>query len=117
MFAAGPRWLSSLYPSTVIEALVLPVVSTSHPLSGVPAACVLLVFLNSGGKDFQLLSVLTSEEDRFIEMFSFCDLGPYAPTTLNAKGTSVKPKYCSLSFTSFLLLFEHPFVLAKLGLK
>lgn len=50
MFAAGPRWLSSLYPSTVIEALVLPVVSTSHPLSGVPAACVLLVFLNSRGE-------------------------------------------------------------------
>lgn len=101
MFAAGPRWLSSLYPSTVIEALVLPVVSTSHPLSGVPAACVLLVFLNSGGKDFRLLSVLTSEEDRFIEMFSFCDLGPYAPTTLNAK---VRVPQLSLNSVHYHLL-------------
>lgn len=42
---------------------------------------------------------------------------PYASMTLNAKGALLKPKHCSLSLTSYFLLFEHPLALAKLGLK
>lgn len=43
--------------------------------------------------------------------------GPYASTTLNARGALVNPKHCSLPFTFYFLLFEHPIALAKLGLK